>query len=211
MRPRLEPVSDGEVRELIAETRRLAAELSYDGIPPVFHYAAAVEDVLERYLADRRQVDPDELLGLERLSSAGGRWRTEHEGGDPFADARGRRVDLLRRIGDEIVTSRQQFAESNAQSEQHSVVERRSKCNVAGEMIADPKQHRCDKIAFHLQRLREESGLTQEQLETQIGVTHGHVSRWESALWEPRPASLARLCDFFGVEEAEFFREPAPC
>ena len=111
----------------------------------------------------------------------------------------------------DYATSLREFAQSVAQSEQRSVGEQRSGCDGVEAMTQDAKQHRKDKVAFHIRRLRQANGLTCEQLETRIGASRGHVSRWENSLWEPSPFWLDKLAEVLGVEEAEFFREPVPC
>jgi transcriptional regulator with XRE-family HTH domain len=78
-------------------------------------------------------------------------------------------------------------------------------------MTDDPKQHRREKVAWHLQRLRTRDRLTQGQVAERVGVRREHVNRWENAIWEPGPTYLALLANLFDVEELEFYREPARC
>jgi PAS domain S-box-containing protein len=125
--------------------------------------------------------------------------------------ADGRYLTVLRFRPIDFATTLREFAQSGAQSERRSVGERRSGCNGDEAMTEYAKQHRKDKTAYHLRRLRERDGLNPTQLENRIGATRGHVSRWESAEWEPGAVWMAELCKFFHVEEAEFYREPVEC
>lgn len=50
-----------------------------------------------------------------------------------------------------------------------------------------------------LTKLREDAGLTQEQLAQKLGATSGNVSRWERGVAYPRAAQLKSLASFFGV------------
>ena len=59
------------------------------------------------------------------------------------------------------------------------------------------------KIARFLKQLRQESGLTQEQLAEQLGVNPRTVSRWETARTMPDFALLVELARRYGVTADE--------
>lgn len=55
-------------------------------------------------------------------------------------------------------------------------------------------------IQIQLKRLREEKGISQQELATAIGVAQSAVGNWESGLREPRSLKqLEQIADFFGV------------
>lgn len=59
------------------------------------------------------------------------------------------------------------------------------------------------KIGAFLKELRKDSGLTQEQLGEQIGVSGRTVSRWETGANLPDLDVLVVISDFYGVELRE--------
>jgi transcriptional regulator with XRE-family HTH domain len=66
-------------------------------------------------------------------------------------------------------------------------------------------------IANALKRLRQQSGLTAEQVGAMIGKSGKTVSAWENNHGQPDADMLIRLCDIYGVADilAEFRDEPA--
>ncbi|MCL2862244.1 MAG: helix-turn-helix domain-containing protein [Firmicutes bacterium] len=54
-------------------------------------------------------------------------------------------------------------------------------------------------IAARIKELRDESGLSQEQLAKEIGVNRRTISNYESAVREPDIQTIKKLCDFFKV------------
>ena len=60
-----------------------------------------------------------------------------------------------------------------------------------------------------LRELRDEKGLTQEQLAEAAGVSKGQVSRWERGEdANPGLVSIQQLADALGVQIADFFPRP---
>jgi len=59
------------------------------------------------------------------------------------------------------------------------------------------------RLVVHLKRLREQRGLTQEQLAKRAGVSHGYVARLELGMHDPSLSSLARLTKGLKVTVAE--------
>jgi len=56
---------------------------------------------------------------------------------------------------------------------------------------------------MHLKRLREERGLTQEQLAKRSGVSHGYLARLEIGMHDPSLSTLARLAKALKVTVGE--------
>lgn len=54
-----------------------------------------------------------------------------------------------------------------------------------------------------IKRLREERGLTQEELAKALGVTRPAVTQWETGWSQPRMGTIEKLSQFFGVSKAE--------
>ena len=61
-----------------------------------------------------------------------------------------------------------------------------------------------------LRELREQAGLTQQQLAEQCGVKWEAVSRWERSTREPSWSNVVALAKALGVECTAFLQEPAP-
>jgi transcriptional regulator with XRE-family HTH domain len=59
-----------------------------------------------------------------------------------------------------------------------------------------------------LRELREQAGLTQEQLAERVGVKRDAVARWESGRREPGWSSILALCKALGVECTAFAQSP---
>ena len=59
------------------------------------------------------------------------------------------------------------------------------------------------KIALRLKGLRENIGLTQEQLYNDTDI---HIARIESSKVNPSVSTISRLCEYFGITLTEFFR-----
>jgi transcriptional regulator with XRE-family HTH domain len=62
--------------------------------------------------------------------------------------------------------------------------------------------------AFHLRRLRAESGLSQPQLAVRLEVDRRHVSRWERAEVSPSWAHICAMAEVFGCNPSEFYVVP---
>lgn len=54
-----------------------------------------------------------------------------------------------------------------------------------------------NKFAERLKELREEKGLTQQQLAMQLGISTACISRWEKNLRVPDINSIILLCKYF--------------
>lgn len=54
-----------------------------------------------------------------------------------------------------------------------------------------------------LKQLRQERGLTQEQLAIAAGTTQGSLSQWETGVFHPRLPAAARLAKALGVTTDE--------
>ena len=55
-----------------------------------------------------------------------------------------------------------------------------------------------------LKALREQAGLTQQELSRQTGVSRSLISQWENGVISVSPATRKRVAAFFGVD-ADFF------
>ena len=62
------------------------------------------------------------------------------------------------------------------------------------------------RLVVHLKRLREQRGLTQEQLATRAGVSHGYLARLELGMHDPSLSTLARLAKALKVSVAELVK-----
>ena len=60
-----------------------------------------------------------------------------------------------------------------------------------------------NKIVLRLKRLREKKGVSQEQVYNETDI---HIARIETAKNNPTITTIARLCDYFEISLAEFFR-----
>jgi len=58
-------------------------------------------------------------------------------------------------------------------------------------------------LAMRLKRLREERGLTQEQLAKRSGMSHGYLARLEIGMHDPSLSTLAKLARALRVTVAE--------
>jgi len=62
------------------------------------------------------------------------------------------------------------------------------------------RQNICmEKIKTRIRELREEKGLTQEQLGEEIGFRSNTISQYETGVLEPNLQTIKKLCDFFDV------------
>ena len=59
------------------------------------------------------------------------------------------------------------------------------------------------KIGFFLKELRQEKGMTQEQLAEQLNVSNRSVSRWETGSNLPDLSMLVTLAEYYGIEVGE--------
>lgn len=62
-------------------------------------------------------------------------------------------------------------------------------------------------IQENVVRLREVSGLTQEELAEIADVTRAAVSLWEIGRSEPRMGAIQRLADYFGIKKANIIED----
>jgi len=62
------------------------------------------------------------------------------------------------------------------------------------------------RLVVHLKRLREQRGLTQEQLAKRAGVSHGYLARLELGMHDPSLSTLARLAKALKVSVAELVK-----
>jgi transcriptional regulator with XRE-family HTH domain len=68
--------------------------------------------------------------------------------------------------------------------------------------VADP----AETFAANLRRLRQERGLTQEQLGLAAGMGMSDIGEMETQGREPKVTTIARLAAALGVEPGELFR-----
>lgn len=54
-------------------------------------------------------------------------------------------------------------------------------------------------FAERLKELRNEKGLTQNQLAKELGLTHTAICRWESGLRMPTAQAIVIIAKYFGV------------
>ena len=59
------------------------------------------------------------------------------------------------------------------------------------------------KISSFLKELRQEKGMTQEQLAEQLNISNRSVSRWETGSNLPDLSMLITLAEYYGVEVGE--------
>jgi transcriptional regulator with XRE-family HTH domain len=59
------------------------------------------------------------------------------------------------------------------------------------------------RLAMRLKRLRQERGLTQEQLAKRSGVSHGYLARLEIGMHDPSLSTLAKLAKALKVGVGE--------
>lgn len=52
-----------------------------------------------------------------------------------------------------------------------------------------------------IRRLRQNAGLTQDELGARVGTTGASVSNWEGGKHPPNPSNIRALADFFGDQE----------
>jgi transcriptional regulator with XRE-family HTH domain len=60
-------------------------------------------------------------------------------------------------------------------------------------------------VGGQIRDLRKQTGLSQEDLASKLGVPSNTVSRWETATYKPKLKDLDKLADVFGVSVSEFF------
>lgn len=58
-------------------------------------------------------------------------------------------------------------------------------------------------IANNIKRLREQKGLTQEELAKALGMSRPAVTQWETGWSQPRMGTVEKLAAFFGVPKSE--------
>ena len=58
-------------------------------------------------------------------------------------------------------------------------------------------------ISTNIKRLREQSGMTQEELAKRIGKTRAAISQYENGISLPRMGTVEDLAEVFGVSKAE--------
>lgn len=58
-------------------------------------------------------------------------------------------------------------------------------------------------IANNIKRLREQRGLTQEELAKAVGMSRPAVTQWETGWSQPRMGTIEKLAAFFGVSKSE--------
>ena len=55
------------------------------------------------------------------------------------------------------------------------------------------------RVFMRLRELRNQSGMTQNELASKIGVTGQTILNWENGIYEPKIAQLIALSNLFGV------------
>ena len=66
-----------------------------------------------------------------------------------------------------------------------------------------------ENFAIKLRELRKASGMTQEQLAAEFGVSVQAVSKWESGASDPSTSNLLALAKLYGVSAEDLLREAA--
>jgi predicted XRE-type DNA-binding protein len=95
-------VTEAEVRATLIENEQFRDHGYHQGIPLFMQSSAGiVDDILTRWLEDRRGITVEELLAIENNIRCAGDWRREHHGHDPMARERTGRLDLFRRMREE--------------------------------------------------------------------------------------------------------------
>lgn len=62
-------------------------------------------------------------------------------------------------------------------------------------------------MLIRLKHIRERRNLTQEDLSTRLKVHKRTISNWETGFRFPNSKQRKKICDFFGISEAELFLE----
>jgi transcriptional regulator with XRE-family HTH domain len=62
------------------------------------------------------------------------------------------------------------------------------------------------RLGGRLKRLREDRGVTQQQLAKKSGLSHGYIARLEIGMHNPSLSTLAKLAKALKVSVAEFVR-----
>lgn len=71
-----------------------------------------------------------------------------------------------------------------------------------------PKPTPAQIVGANIRRLREATGLTNQQISIRVGASNSnHVSKWATGRNCPQPDTIAKLAECFGVPIAEMFRE----
>jgi transcriptional regulator with XRE-family HTH domain len=60
------------------------------------------------------------------------------------------------------------------------------------------------KVACRIKQLRENAGVTQEEFYNDTGINLGRI---EQGINDPSVSTIERICDYFGIELAEFFKK----
>jgi transcriptional regulator with XRE-family HTH domain len=63
-----------------------------------------------------------------------------------------------------------------------------------------------ERVAMRLKALREQKGLTQEQLAQRAGISRGYLARLETARQDPRLSILERLAEALKVSVAKLLK-----
>ena len=64
-------------------------------------------------------------------------------------------------------------------------------------------------LKANIKRLREDRGLTQEELAKALGVTRPAVTQWETGWSQPRMGMVEKIAEFFGVSKSEIIEGPS--
>ena len=64
-------------------------------------------------------------------------------------------------------------------------------------------------FAANLRRLREDAGMTQEQLAERVDLSRLSIMKLEGGTSEPRGSTVSRIAAVFGVTRDDLYREPA--
>lgn len=62
-------------------------------------------------------------------------------------------------------------------------------------------------IEYNIRKLREEHGLTQEQLGEIAGVSDKAVSTWETGSNFPRMGAIQKMADYFGISKSALIED----
>lgn len=57
----------------------------------------------------------------------------------------------------------------------------------------------------YIKKHREQRGLNQDELATQLGLTRTYLSKMENQKFTPSAGLMIRVCQFFGTELGEMF------
>lgn len=206
-----------QVEAALAENRKVG----YDRIARTGAHrslAAAVNELLERYLKDPTSIQPGEVLALELGVRTAGRWCEQTDGVDRWAAVRARRLELLRNIravtvansasaGKKFPANTSDVSSPNRRGRQiggflgdvpvqgspPKMSMTRDRQNTPADAARRARRER-KTFAVRIRIAREERRWTQDQMGDYLGVRAKEINRYEHAhTWGRPPSEPTRI------------------